>query len=121
MSEKTTNMIQRVELACYDSPLHCPFCGSLAYRPNSNEPVPASPCEHLLFCAHDEGFEFRSARFDKIMGIEGIPNEDVEIEEGYDNYTDGVACRDAVKFATYVPAPSGMGCYYGFTSINNNE
>ena len=55
--------------------------------------------------AHEEGFEYRSERFD----------HDIELSDtGYDNYTDEVALENAVKLATRVPAPSGFSTFVGF-------
>ena len=114
MSKKTHN-IQRVELASYDIPLHCPFCGERAYDPDPEKQAKLKPCQHTLFIAHDEGFEYRSARFDQLMGIEGVADDDVELgDKGYDGFTDRVCCPDSVKFATYIPAPSFFGAYHGF-------
>jgi hypothetical protein len=114
MSKKTHN-IQRVELASYDIPLHCPFCGARAFDPDPEKQAKLKPCQHTLFIAHDEGFEYRSPRFDQLMGIEGVADDDVELgDTGYDGFTDRVCCPDSVKFATYIPAPSFFGAYYGF-------
>jgi hypothetical protein len=52
---------------------------------------------------HDEGFEDRSARFDQLMGIEGVADDDVELgDKGYDGFTDRVCCPDSVKFTPYL-------------------
>lgn len=49
------------------------------------------------------------------MGIAGVAADALELGgKGYDGFTDGAGCPDAVKFAVYVPAPSGLGAYYGF-------
>jgi hypothetical protein len=115
MSQKTSHQIQRVELIGQDIPLHCPFCGVQAYTPDDDQPPTFATCGHLLFIAHDEGFEYRSPRFDRLMNLEGVANEDVDPgTKGYDEFTDRVICEDAVKFASYVPAPSFFGAYYGF-------
>lgn len=107
--------IQRVALASYDIPLHCPFCGACAHDPDPEKQARLKPCQHTLFMVHDEGFEYRSARFDQLMGIEGVADDDVELgDKGYDGFTDRVCCPDSVKFATFIPAPSFFGAYYGF-------
>ncbi|HOD83602.1 MAG TPA: hypothetical protein PKG77_19465 [Phycisphaerae bacterium] len=103
-----------------------------------------APCPHTLFIATDEGgFEHRSAAFDAAMGVkheeeneelaeeeladeedESADDEDVDEEEDEDEddedmespdaFTDRVDLPNAIKFAIYVPAPSGMGLYVGF-------
>ena len=76
---------------------------------------PVNPCPHTLFVAHDEGFEFRSERFDANLGITGVDDDDIVIpEKGRDGLTDQVSIPDAVKFASFVPAPSFFGSYVGF-------
>jgi hypothetical protein len=114
MSKKTHN-IQRVELASYDIPLHCPYCGECVYARDSEKLAKLKPCQHMLFIAHDEGFEYRSARFDQLMAIEGIADNDIELgDKGYDGFTDRVCCPNSFKFAIYIPAPSFFGAYFGF-------
>ena len=79
-----------------------------------------NPCIHTLFMAHDEGFEYRSERFDSDRGIAGIADENVELpEKGYDGLTDQVAIADSVKFASYAGMPSGFGSYVGFAPVEN--
>ena len=41
--------------------------------------------------------------------------------QGYDGLTDNVTISDAVKFASYVSAPSFFGAYYGFSPLDENE
>lgn len=112
---KNPPTIQRVELLSHDMPLHCPFCGKCAYDPAPEKQAQLKPCQHTLFVAHDEGFEYRSARFDQLMGIEGIADDDIELgNKGYDAFTDRICCQNSVKFAAYIQAPSFFGAYYGF-------
>ena len=113
---KATNKIQRVELNGYEQALHCPFCGQRVMQPDPEAlDLGCHPCDHTLFIATDEGFEHRSERFDTLMGIAGVAADALELGgKGYDGFTDGAGCPDAVKFAVYVPAPSGLGAYYGF-------
>jgi hypothetical protein len=109
----STKNIQRVELDCYHQPIFCPACGQ---RVITGTDANITPCSHTLFIAHDEGFEYRSAAFDKEMGIEGISSDALELgEAGYDGFTNEVPIKNAVKFATYVPAPSFFGGYVGFS------
>jgi hypothetical protein len=118
---KTKDLIQRVELSTYGQALHCPFCGALAQRsdddidPTAEFELPPL-CEHVLFVAHDMGFEYRAERFNQLMKLEpGTENEDIETpEKGFDGLTDMVAMAGAVKFASYQGAPSFFGVYVGF-------
>jgi hypothetical protein len=112
---KKKNLIQRVETWRYDLPLHCPFCGAKAIDPESETSPLANLCKHVLFVAHDEAFEIRSDKFNSLMGIEGIEDDDIELgEKGYDGFTDQVVLADSIKFAIYTPAPSFFGAYIGF-------
>ena len=119
MSQK----IQRIELSLTNIPIHCPFCGQrvLGYATSTEESLQENqinPCHHTLFIAHDEGFEYRSARFNDEMGLPEDNDTFPDIgEESYDSFTDKVTIADAVKVASYVPAPSGFGAYVGFAPI----
>lgn len=107
-------MIQRVELnKYYDSDVHCIFCGKkvVNYQDDTN---PVQPCEHTLFVASDEGFDYRSKRFDEMVIEQNILDDSSAEFEGYDHMTDLVQADDAIKIAQYVGAPSGMGSYVGF-------
>ena len=49
------------------------------------------------------------------MHIEGVPDIALELgDHGFDGFTDSVCRPDAVKFTSYIPAPSGFGACYGF-------
>lgn len=75
-------------------------------------------CPHTLFFAHDEGFEYRSPRFDEAAGIVGVEDEDLDLPaKGIDGLTDSVVIDDAVKFAAYVGSPSFFGTYVGFAPL----
>ena len=112
--------IQRVEInKFYDSPIHCPFCGSCVvhFGDGSEEPR-LHACPHTLFIAHDTSFEYRSERFDKHLSISGVHNDDIDLgDAGIDAFTDRVGLADAVKFALYVGPPSGYGTYIGFAPV----
>ena len=113
-----TNIIQRLEIADSDMPLHCPFCGQLVLDPENG----FEPCPHTLFTATDDGFEFRSSLFDKAMGLVDLEDEDIETDErGFDGLTDTVPIPYSVKFATYMPAPSLYGAYIGFAPPPRGE
>lgn len=112
--------IQRVELNKFVEQLFCPFCGECVISESE-----VTPCSHTLFVATEEGFEFRSQIFDEAKGTSLEPGESDDDDEGededdgdegasYDSFTDDLVIPNAVKFAIYVPAPSGMGAYVGF-------
>jgi len=75
-----------------------------------------------LFIASDHGFEYRSAEFDQVLGIEGMSEDEVEshfsdMDEdicGIDGITDKVDIPGSVKYAYYEAAPSFLGGYCGF-------
>jgi hypothetical protein len=113
--------IQKVELNIfYDISLFCPFCGTKVVDVQAGElgGNPINPCSHTLFIVTDEGVEFRSERFNENLGLTDIDDDDIELpERGWDGLTDQVAIQDAIKIASYVPAPSGLGAYVGFAPI----
>jgi hypothetical protein len=114
MSKKKT-LIQRVELSSDDHAIHCPFCGAKAIEGGDSEDMVEDFCEHVLFMAHDVAFEYRSTRFDALMGITGVDSDDIDIgEKGIDAYTDSVPLKDSIKIAVYQGAPSFFGAYVGF-------
>lgn len=123
----TTKKIQRVELnQFYYTPIYCPFCGNETFPGDDYGTFKLSPCKHLLFVAHDEGFEYRSAAFNKNLNIIDIASDDIydhfgDDWQGYDGLTDKVTIPDAVKFASYVSAPSFFGAYYGFSPLDEIE
>ena len=125
----TTKKIQRVELnQFYYTPIHCPFCGDQAFPGDygDTESFQLTPCKHLLFMAHDEGFEYRSSSFNANLNITDVSSDDIcdyfgDAWQGYDGLTDNVTIPDAVKFASYVSAPSFFGAYYGFSPLDENE
>ncbi len=111
--------IQRIEITTnYSTSIHCPFCGQKVSDVEAGEAGEAwvKPCPHTLFIAHDEGFEYRSERFNAQLGL---PDDDDDIElpeKGIDGLTDQADFDDGIKFAAYVGAPSFFGSYVGFTS-----
>ena len=98
----------------YESDVLCPFCSQKVLNMNGFE---ISPCEHTLFIAHDEGFEFCDERTKKNLNIPltDDPFDYVEnYDSGIDEMTSGITIPNSIKLAIYVPAPSGFGAYYGF-------
>lgn len=112
--------IQRVELTTsYEASIHCPFCGQMAWDTSDGS---LTPCVHTLFVAHDEGFEFRSPRFNKAAGLAEKGNDNLSADDrGTDEITDDVAIPDAVKFAAYAGPPSRFGAYIGFAPVEDTE
>ena len=103
------------ERSNYCSNVHCPFCGKLIVDVERGEDV--NPCEHTLFVAHDEGFEFCDSRTKENLGIQ--PDQDVDeyiqsSNESLDEITNKINIPNSRKIAVYVPAPSFFGTYYGF-------
>ena len=108
--------MQRVEFCDTNGHLYCPFCGHCVIGINEEfgQESFLGPCIHTLYVAHDEGFEYRSEKFNELAKMPDDGDEfdfqDVSIEE----LTDSIELRDSVKFALYVPAPSFYGTYLGF-------
>jgi hypothetical protein len=116
MSNKS---IQCVEVPS-DHVVYCPYCGleSLSPEKARNGEDYFSSCPHTLFIAHDMAFEYRSERFDAALEIVGVENDDIDLpEDGIDGLTNQVRIAGAIKFASYVPAPSFYGTYIGFAPI----
>ena len=120
-----SNKIQRVELKkLYYASIHCPFCGVkvIDREAAESDSDPTNPCPHTLFVAHDEGFEYRSPRFDENLGLTNTPDEDIELpDKGIDGLTDELTVTDAIKFASYVGAPSLFGSYVGFAPTDKSN
>ena len=116
-------VIQRVELnAFYDSSIYCPFCGQKVFDVEAADDGGdiGNPCPHTLFIAHDDGFEFRSPRFDEDLNIVGVEDYEIELPDyGIDGLTDSVTLADAVNFAASVGPPSGFGSYVGFAPLSD--
>ena len=114
------NTIQRTELRTfYYTPVHGPFCGTRVMGADPVDETRITACPHTLFIAHDMAFEYRSERFDRNLGLNGLSDREVEArwlaeEDGIDGFTNQVTLVDAIKVAAYEPAPSPYGSYYGF-------
>ncbi len=95
--------MQRVELENrLDLEIFCPFCGTIVRSDNGLE-----PCEHVLYHASDNGFEFVHSD----LGF----NKDIDLEEqSVDEYTDALSFENSFKIAVYDPPPSNFGGYVGF-------
>lgn len=115
-----TQAIQRMELKTfYYTPVHCPFCGTRVMGADPVDETIITACAHTLFIAHDMAFEYRSERFDRNLGLNGLNNKEIEerwLEEtgGIDGLTNQITLADAIKVAAYEPGPPAYGSYYGF-------
>ena len=118
-----SSFIQRTELkTVYNTPVHCPFCGTRVMGADAEDETRITACPHTLFIAHDTAFEYRSERLDNNLELSAL--SELEIEQkwsahrnGIDGFTDEVTVPDAIKVAAYAPAPSAYGSYYGFAPI----
>jgi hypothetical protein len=113
--------MQRVELNRAVESLYCPFCGHCVFGKSQDVDYESflGACPHTFFVAHDEGFEFRSEKFNEIAGIPADLDESDLPEGGIDELTDSIELPDSVKFASYVQAPSFFGTYFGFWNKRN--
>lgn len=106
-----------------DYPVYCPFCKKLVRSENEDEEYFDEPyiCEHLLFSACDDGFEFRSERFNEHMNIEADDDADydefIPEEMNIDEFTDEVTIPGSVKYAIYEGLGGSLGAYLGFAPI----
>jgi hypothetical protein len=110
-----------IEIDANTNPIVCPFCGKSVAGGTTDEDWEVTPCEHLLFVAVDEGFEYRSKRFNDHMNFPEnmeFPNILPEYKgDSIDRFTSKVTIPNAVKYACYTPPPSLMGAYYGFAPL----
>jgi hypothetical protein len=111
--------IQRVEIS--DVSVHCPFCGAKVVDAERDgvggaNDTWANSCAHTLFVAHDMGFVYRAPLFDRLIKIdaEAFDDDDPDIEDGVDAFTDTLPLPEALKFASYQGPPSEYGIYVGF-------
>lgn len=109
--------IQRIEMPdLLLASIFCPFCGKEVVEalPEGDDVI-YSECPHTIFICTDEGFIYRSSKFDENLSCSGVKDEDLQLEEyGYDGFTDGCTLRSSFKIATYDDPPSSFGFYIGF-------
>lgn len=90
----------------------CPFCNKKVVDLPQDSEADIKPCEHMLFVATDYGFEYCSPQFLSHMGV--THKGDLLVDGGIDECTSNVTLLGSIKYASYIPAPSFMGTYYGF-------
>jgi hypothetical protein len=91
-----------------DNPtMFCLKCGKNVIK-IPDESIDIDPCEHLMFVANDEGFEYIADD----TWQDGYENseEDLSIVE----YFKKLDVDDGVIIESYSPAPSFLGAYFGF-------
>jgi len=97
--------MEKIELIDKDGlEIFCPFCGHLCL---SNKIYELSQCEHTLYHASDEGFEFVS---DKLDFDKDVDLDDQAIYEFLDN----LKHPNSFEFRICQPAPSGFCGYLAF-------
>ena len=75
-------LIQRTELKTfYYTPVHCPFCGVRVMGADPVDETRITACPHTLFIAHDTAFEYRSARLDEHLQLDGLSEQQVEARD----------------------------------------
>lgn len=96
-----------------DNNLFCPKCGSQVIKDNEEIDI-SKLCKHILFVAHDEGFEYS-----KVKSIITDYEEDDEREESLDEYLTNLDFDNALLIKKYAPAPYFFGSYVGFDFSEN--
>lgn len=110
--------MKKIELI-WPTNIVCPFCNQLIQTINEDDEVSEfKRCEHTIFSAHDEGFEFRTNLVNSLLNID--PKEDgmdIEVPDeicGFDGFTDLIKIDGAIKIAAYEDCTNPAGIYYGF-------
>ena len=110
-----------IEIDVNTNPIICPFCKKSVAGGTTDEDWEMTPCEHLLFVAVDDGFEYRSDKFNNHMNFPAtmeFPDElPVYKGDSIDSFTSKVTLPNAIKYSCYTPAPSLYGAYYGFAPL----
>jgi hypothetical protein len=115
--------VQSIDL--YDdseNPICCPFCGTkVANGASEEDQWIVGECEHLLFAAHDEGFEYKSTRFEKaIEAAKAGMSEDErdELDNDYDELFNKMNIKNAFYFRSIVGPPAQFSAYIGFAPLD---
>lgn len=120
--------LQRIERrAFYHLPIYCEFCGKLAC---DFEGQIEERCKHVLFVAHEEGFEFLAERaaaqlVEKGFAVERLDDGAIQVERvadeedlgNPDSTTDEFEFADGLKVVAIVGPPSGSETYVGFAPV----
>jgi hypothetical protein len=105
------------------NPIHCPFCGTLVGRGAEEETVDGwivGQCKHLLFAAHDEGFEYRSERFDEAVDAalgKKTDEEREEIADDINQLVEVIKIQDAFMFHSMMGPPAQFSTYIAFAPL----
>jgi hypothetical protein len=105
------------------NPIHCPFCGTLIGRGAEEETAGewiVGECEHLLFAAHNEGFEYRSKRFDEAVDAklrEKTDDEREEIADDINELVELIKIQNAFMFHSVAGHPAEFDTYVGFAPL----
>jgi hypothetical protein len=101
-----------VKTQMYESELSCKICGCLIF---DEEDVAETYCEHTLFFATNEGFEFCDNRTKKNLGISETQDLD-ELLEGIsiDELTNKITIPNSHKIVLAGGSASMLELYYGY-------
>jgi hypothetical protein len=120
--------LQRTERsAFYHMPIYCGFCGKLAC---DFEGQIEERCKHVLFVAHEEGFEYLAERataqlVKKGFAVEKFADGAIQVERVAgeedldipDSITDEFEFEDGIKVVAIVGPPSASETYVGFAPV----
>jgi hypothetical protein len=92
----------------------CPICNKEVVDLNGNSETQIIPCDHLLFVAHDMGFEYQGPRFKQYLKEEYESDHwgdwlDSARQDLRSVHIDGLILLEQIQ-----PAPSFFGTFYGF-------
>lgn len=107
--------IQQIQLSDEFS-LHCIYCGKqILHEEAENAEDYLTPCEHVLYVATDEGFEYRSEFMNKMYGWEGLDYEAVNlrINSNIGRFIKRIKLNEAINF-DFGCAPACLSSYIGF-------
>ena len=102
--------MQNVNLDCLvDGDLFCPKCGKQVID-TSEEFSSEELCEHVLFVATDEGFEY--SKNEEI--VDSFENGKDFEDMSFDKYFESLDINNGFMITMAYPMPFGMGIYVGF-------
>ncbi|MBU3613283.1 hypothetical protein ICN46_00035 [Polynucleobacter sp. Latsch14-2] len=118
--------------AFYHLPICCGFCGQLVIpSEEALEESTINPCQHTLFIAHSEGYEFLSDRVQEQLKQKGYgieidgslvmicyykPREEESLD--IDDMITELDFPDSLVVESVVGAPSGMSLLVGFAPLS---